>query len=101
MLRQSRFALDGLKSAVYPAEEATGYDLEYFEMLLAEHRENTANRYGQVVRRWVKAPNVPNEGLDLYAYSLAGVHLIGVGALLARGRRAAAALEPVEEKEMV
>ena len=90
MLRASRYARVKDKSTVYPAGKKTaGYDLEYFEGLCAEKKQYVTNRYGHAVIRWVKDEGTPNEPLDIYAYSLAGAHLLGLSRLINDGTRVA------------
>ena len=90
MLRASRYARQKDKAAVYPAGKKTaGYDLKYFEGLCAEKKEYVTGRDGHATVRWFKDTATPNEPLDLYAYSLAAAHLVGISRMLADTKRIA------------
>ena len=101
MLRASRYAPGDRKPAVYPSigpdDAPAGYGQPYFESLCAEKKMHVTNRYGQSMVRWVKDAGTPNEALDLFAYSLAGAHLLGLATFINAADRIAKIIEERSE----
>lgn len=95
MLRASRYAKQKDKSAVYPRGKGAGYDLQYFEGLCSEKKMHEADKRNRVSVRWFKDASTRNEPLDLFVYSLAAAHLIGLPRMVADAKRVAERLEKI------